>query len=278
MNGRLRDEYDVDDLNERLSGTAFAGHLHYLPSIDSTNRLAMQEAAEGAPAGSVYVAGQQTMGRGRGRHIWHSAPGEGLYASVLLRPHLAPADSLWFSLAAGLAVRQAVLNVTSLAADIRWPNDLLLGRRKFCGILAELNAEVTRVRHLVIGIGINVHQEHFPEDVAPTATSLRLETGRAWPRQDLLLALLQSLHREATGLGQDPSIAAADLLHRLEQASTWIRGKRVQVGEEEGYTGTTAGLDECGFLLVESAGRLRTVLSGSVREAEAKIPETGAGQ
>ena len=167
----------------------------------------MSEGEAGAPDGSVYFADEQTAGRGRGAHEWSSPPGSGLYVSVLLRPALAPADVLWLSLAAGLAVRSAVQQVTSLECDLRWPNDLLFGSRKFCGILTELNAEVTRVRHLVIGIGINVHQPQFPEELRDVATSLHIETGRDWPRQELLTALLHSLEGEMSALMASPAEA-----------------------------------------------------------------------
>lgn len=260
--------FDLRSLSAALAGTPFAGNLRYFPSISSTNTLAMREADEGAPEGMVYLADEQTAGRGRGGRGWESPPGSGLYVSVLLRPRMAPADILWLSLAAGLAVHEAIRQVTSLAADIRWPNDLLFGRRKFCGILTELNAEVTRVRHCVVGIGINVHQESLPAGIASLATSLRMETGRSWPRQDLLLALLQSLHREATALNVDTAAAASSILGRLASVSSWIRGKRVRVDEAGGYSGVTAGLDERGFLRVRTPGGLRTVLSGSVREAK----------
>ena len=182
----------------------------------------MREADEGAPEGMVYVADEQTAGRGRGAHGWHSARGAGLYVSILLRPQVAPADILWLSLAAGLAVRDAVHQVTSLQADIRWPNDLLFGKKKFCGILTELNAEVARVRHAVVGIGINVHQESFPGELSLIASSLHTETGRSWARQDLLVALLQSLYREAQALSTDTTGAASNILSRLEGASTSI--------------------------------------------------------
>jgi BirA family biotin operon repressor/biotin-[acetyl-CoA-carboxylase] ligase len=228
----------------------------------------MAQAEAGAPSGSAYFADQQTAGRGRGAHEWSSPPASGLYVSVLLRPALAPADVLWLSLAAGLAVRQAVKQVTSIQCDLRWPNDLLFGKKKFCGILTELNAEVTRVRHLVIGIGINVHQPQFPADLRDLATSLHIETGRDWPRQDLLIALLQSLHREVSALTAPGNLsrATADILFRLERASTWIRGKQVYVEEAEGYSGITHGLDARGFLQVRTAAGLRTVFSGGVRE------------
>ena len=266
MNSTAGDSYDLEALDAALASTPFAGKVRYFRSIHSTNLLAMQQAEEGAPEGTVYLADEQTAGRGRGGHTWHSAPGSGLYVSVLLRPRMAPADILWLSLAAGLAAREAVQRVTSLEADIRWPNDLLFGKKKFGGILTELNAEVTRVRHAVVGIGINVHQESFPAELAAGATSLAIETGRAWPRQDLLLALLQSLHQQAVALDADTSGAASNILRRLESASSWIRGKHVHVEEAEGYSGVTAGLDARGFLRVRTPDALRTVLSGSVRE------------
>jgi BirA family transcriptional regulator, biotin operon repressor / biotin---[acetyl-CoA-carboxylase] ligase len=169
-------------------------------------------------------------------------------------------------------VREAIQQVTSLACDLRWPNDLLFGRKKFCGILTELHAEVTRVRHLVIGIGINVLQPHFPEELREIATSLHIETGRDWPRQELLLTLLQSLEREVTALTTGVSITPAteSILTRLEQASTWIRGKQVYVEELDGYAGVTEGLDARGFLQIRTAEGLRTVFSGGVREQKSR--------
>jgi BirA family biotin operon repressor/biotin-[acetyl-CoA-carboxylase] ligase len=266
--------YHLEALDSALAPTPFAGKVRYFPAIHSTNDLAMREAEQGASEGMVYLADEQTAGRGRGGHAWHSAAGSGLYVSVLLRPRMAPADILWLSLGAGLAVREAVRQVTSLEADIRWPNDLLLGHRgsqkKFCGILTELNAEVTRVRHAVVGIGINVLEESFPAELAGAATSLRLETGRDWPRQELLVALLQSLLQEARALDADTAGASLSILDRLGSASSWIRGKHVQVDEAGGYSGVTAGLDARGFLRVRTPGGLRTVFSGGVRELPAE--------
>jgi BirA family biotin operon repressor/biotin-[acetyl-CoA-carboxylase] ligase len=261
------DPFDLPALESALAATPF--RIRHFPAIHSTNTLAMQEAGEGAAHGTVYVADEQAAGRGRGDHAWHSAPGSGLYVSILLHPQLAPADVLWLSLAAGLAVHDAVWQVTALEADIRWPNDLLFGRRKFGGILTELNAEVTRVRHAVVGIGVNVHQEQFPDELAPIATSLAIESGRHWPRQDLLLALLHFLDREMRALSASRRIdaAAESILERLGAHSSWVRGKRVTVEEEGGYSGVTDGLDARGFLRVRTAEGVRTVYSGGVREA-----------
>ncbi|MGC2163899.1 MAG: biotin--[acetyl-CoA-carboxylase] ligase [Silvibacterium sp.] len=272
----IEDGFDLAALNVALLETTGRGRfhdkLHFFPSIHSTNTHAMAEAEAGAPDGSVYFADEQTAGRGRSAHEWSSPPGSGLYVSVLLRPVLAPADVLWLSLAAGLAVRQAVQQITALECDLRWPNDLLFGSRKFCGILTELNAEVTRVRHLVIGIGINVHQPQFPAELRDVATSLHIETGRDWPRQELLLALLQSLHREVAALTTPGNLhaATASILSRLERASTWIHGKKVYVEELEGYAGVTEGLDARGFLQIRTPAGLRTVFSGGVREQKSK--------
>jgi BirA family biotin operon repressor/biotin-[acetyl-CoA-carboxylase] ligase len=268
----MADTLDLDALQAALQGTIFSGKIHIFPSINSTNTLAMQEAAKGAPHGSVYIAEEQTAGKGRGDHAWHSEPSAGLYISILLRPQMTPADGLWLSLATGLAVQKAIENVTGLIADIRWPNDLLFGSRKVGGILTEMNAEATRVRYAVIGIGINVNHRQFPPELRELATSLRLETDRVPLRHDLLLAILETLIHEVDPLMQPGSFAhaCAGILNRIEQKSSWIRGKQVFVEEAEGYTGVTAGLDGNGFLRVQTANGVRTVLSGGVRDRSAK--------
>jgi BirA family biotin operon repressor/biotin-[acetyl-CoA-carboxylase] ligase len=266
------DTLDSDALDAAVEGTMFSGKLHIFSSIGSTNTLAMQQAAKGAPHGSVYVAEEQTAGKGRGDHAWHSEPYAGLYVSILLRPQIAAADGLWLSLATGLAVQQAIENVTALVADIRWPNDLLFGGRKAGGILLEMNAEATRARYAVIGVGINVNHRQFPPELRDLATSLRLETDRVPLRQDLLVAILQCLVCEMDPLMKPDSFAnaRAGILARMQQKSSWIRGKQVFVDEAGGYTGVTAGLDEHGFLLVQTANGVRKVLSGGVRDRSAK--------
>jgi BirA family transcriptional regulator, biotin operon repressor / biotin---[acetyl-CoA-carboxylase] ligase len=252
-----------------VHGTVFASDIRHYFRIGSTNIEAMQAAAAGAPDGSVFLAEEQTAGRGRGGHTWESAPSTGIYCSAILRPALSPADVLVISLAAGLAVADAVENVTGLKPDLRWPNDLLIGDRKVCGILTELNAEVTRVRYVVVGIGMNVNQHAFPADLEKLATSLSLETGRTHSRVELTAALLKSLDREYRALRTNVSSARADILRRFELHSSYVRGKQVWVEEDGGYDGTTVGLDDRGFLLVQTANGMRTVLSGGVRPRQA---------
>ena len=232
----------------------------------------MQEGPKGAPHGSVYIAEEQTAGRGRGDHAWHSEPYTGIYVSILLRPQMAAAEGLWLSLATGLAVQRVIENVTKLVTDIRWPNDLLFKGRKVGGILVEMNAEASRIRYAVIGIGINVNQGRFPVALSSQATSLRIETDRQIAREDLLVEMLRCLRDEIDALIQPEGFATAcaEILRRLETKSTWIRGKQVFVDEAGGYTGVTAGLDEKGFLRVQTDDGVRRVLSGGVRERLAK--------
>jgi BirA family biotin operon repressor/biotin-[acetyl-CoA-carboxylase] ligase len=237
----------------------------------------MQAAQAGEPEGTVFFAEEQTAGRGRSGHDWHSARSTGLYVSIILHPPLGPADVLLLSLMTGLATATAVEQVTGLKPDLRWPNDLLLARtvytdtggcgtleRKFCGILTEINAEISRVRYAVVGIGINVNQESFPRSLADIATSLRLETDREWSRVQLAAALLKSFDREYRQIAE-PDLRES-LFRRFEQASSFARGRRVHVDENGGYTGTTQGLDLRGFLQVRTDdGDLKTVISGGVR-------------
>src|SRR5437868_10935024 len=192
-----------------VRGTIFARHIQHYFSLPSTNVLAMQLAGEGQAEGTVIFAEEQTSGRGRGGHSWHSEKSSGIYCSVILRPQLAPADLLALSLAAGLAVQSAVRDSTGMKCDLRWPNDVLIGEKKFCGILIEVNAEVQRVKHAVVGVGINVNQRKFPVSLQGLATSLQLETGNEAPRVPLAAALLKSLDREYRSLS-----APAEILRR----------------------------------------------------------------
>ncbi len=254
-----------DILDPLLRGTMFAGRLHHFFRVGSTNVVGMAAAAQGESEGAVFLAEEQTAGRGRGGHTWESQASAGVYASIVLRPPLPPADALLLSLLPGLAVSDAIENVTSIRPDLRWPNDVLMDERKFCGILTELNAEVSRVRYAVVGIGINVNQESFPADLQSIATSLRLETGREWSRVDVAAALLKSLDREYRALLDDPRRAREAIHKRFEERSSYARRREVHVDEDGGYDGITEGLDERGFLRVRTEQGLRTVLSGGVR-------------
>jgi BirA family transcriptional regulator, biotin operon repressor / biotin---[acetyl-CoA-carboxylase] ligase len=296
---RLAGEADLalpEVLEPKIAETIFAGGVRHFISIGSTNAAAMQAGAErwaesleegttgsqvphsnirglnGAPGvrGEVWLAEEQTAGKGRAGHGWESRPRDGIYLSALLRPKLAPAEVIVFSLAAGLAVVEAVHEVTGLWSDLRWPNDVMVGERKFCGILTELNAEVTRVRYVVVGMGLNVNNAEFPAELEAIATSLCRETGRRVSRVELVAALLRALDREqaalAGGAAGTREAARQQVLRRFERHSSYCCGAAVTVEEDGGYQGVTCGLDERGFLRVETADGMRTVLSGGVRK------------
>ncbi len=222
----------------------------------------------------MWVADEQTAGRGRSGHGWHSTAGDGLYVSVLIRPKIALVDALWLSLATGLAAQAAIAAVTGLKPDIRWPNDLLINEKKCGGILVETSttashsASPAMLRYAIIGVGINVNHQHFAPELEALATSLRRESGKNWPRESLLIELLRALEQQVSLLEEElrEEGTAPTLLERFAAASSWVRGKRVRVDEAGGYTGVTTGLDTRGFLRVAGDdGVLHTVISGGVR-------------
>ena len=273
-----RDRLSLERIGPLVRNTIFAGHIHCVQQAESTNTLALEAAArssehsESPLEGAVFLAEEQTAGRGRGGHSWHSEPGTGIYCSFLLRPPMSPADALWLSLIAGVAVQEAVREITGLQADIRWPNDLLIKDKKFSGILTELSTEAGRVRHAIVGIGINVNQQEFPDDLRHLATSLQLETGREWSRVELTAALLKSLDREYRALlravsspVRTPALRFEPILKRVEARSSYAYGKEVHVEEDGGFSGVTDGLDAQGFLRVRTKYGVRMVVSGSVR-------------
>jgi BirA family transcriptional regulator, biotin operon repressor / biotin---[acetyl-CoA-carboxylase] ligase len=266
--------YDLARLDRELAGTLFAGKIHFSAVTSSTNLDALIAARDGAAHGSVYLADAQTAGRGREGHTWHSAAGEGLYASILLRLALPAARVQLLPLAAGLAAAQAIHAVSGLVVDLRWPNDLLIGPAKAGGILVEARSDSREQPHaavpraVVVGIGINVHQRDFPSRLATPAASLDLAAGRRVSRQSLLVALLQALERESGVLAADD--AAAQIPARVEAASTWVLGRKVEVHGPQACTGVTAGLDQHGFLRVETAAGLVTVQTGGIRAASAQ--------
>jgi BirA family biotin operon repressor/biotin-[acetyl-CoA-carboxylase] ligase len=258
--------YDLAALEAAVAGSLFAGKLHFAPVTGSTNTDALQAARSGAPHGSVYFTDEQQAGRGRGDHAWHSAAGEGLYVSVLLRLALPAARLALLPLAAGLAAAEAIHAASGLTVDLRWPNDLLIAERKTGGILVESKIEDGMAAFVVVGIGINVHQRRFDSALATPATSLDLETGRTLSRQWLLAALLKSLEREALALLNGE--AAKTLPARVADRSTWMSGRQVVVHGPQACKGMTAGLDQNGFLRVRTLSGLVTVQTGGIRAAE----------
>jgi len=238
-------------------------------SLPSTNTEAARLAQQQAPEGLTVVAGEQTAGRGRLERRWVSPAGAGLYVSIILRPQ--SAHALWsvIPLMAALAVHDALAEACMLKVDIKWPNDILVGERKLCGILAE-TLETSAGRAVILGIGINLKTEAFPAELRKVATSIEDATGTAPDSESVLQPLLLALARRYAVL--QTVGGAAEIIRDWTKHSTYAQDKRVSVtsGDEE-FSGITRGLESDGALRVETdAGQIKVVHAGdvaSIREA-----------
>ena len=241
-------------------GTQWAGReIVYFKEIDSTNRYAKKLAAEGAAHGTMVLADTQTAGRGRRGHSWISPAGSSISMTLILRPDVPPAQVAKISLLTALATANAIRRVTGLDARIKWPNDIVAGGRKVCGMLMEMDATPEKVASVVAGVGINVHHTQFPEEIAHSASSLDLLAGRRISRSVIVRAFLQEYER-VWALGDEAMMRA----YRERSATI---GQRVQViGLNGTYTGTAEGVTDSGSLLVraDEDGGVREVLAADV--------------
>jgi BirA family biotin operon repressor/biotin-[acetyl-CoA-carboxylase] ligase len=224
--------------------------------------VASKLAHEGAAHGVVIVADEQTAGRGRRGTTWVSPPGAGLYFSFIARPGRATegaASTLpLLTLAAGVGVRDGIKIATGLAADLKWPNDVIVDRRKLAGILAEGVAIGSPDQAVVIGVGVNVQPAAYPPEIAARATSLEGELGKAVERDTVLTEILIALGDRLATLERRPG----DILQAWRAASPNAIGTRV---EWDGKHGTTAGIDDGGALLVKTAAGVERIIAGELR-------------
>jgi BirA family biotin operon repressor/biotin-[acetyl-CoA-carboxylase] ligase len=254
-------------LSHRLYGTPFARRIHHFFKIDSTNTVAMRMAERGEPHGALVLAEEQTGGRGRAGRSWVSEKSTGIYCTILLRSPIPPAHAPLLTLVAGLAARDAAAEDLDSVPDIRWPNDLLVGGKKFGGILTEMHAEPDRIHYAVVGIGLNVNQSKMPAEIDEIATSLKIETKKSHSRLELLIRMLHHFNRY---YDQFIVNGAQPILRRFAEVSSYFRGKRVRITTHtETFTGTTAGLEPSGVLRVARDDGKGTdlILSGDVTEA-----------
>jgi len=234
-------------------------------SLPSTNLEAAQRAIEGAAEGLCVVASEQTAGRGRLQRQWISPKGSGLYFSIVLRPRIHQSSWPLITLAAALAVHDALLETYLLKTDIKWPNDILSNNRKLCGILAE-TVDTTEGRALVLGIGVNLTSSAFPPEVHQIATSVELETGKVPNLEIILRNLMIALQRRYEML--QSVCGAEEILREWSVRSSYASGKRIRVANgQEVLEGTTRGLESDGALRVETdEGEIRIVRAGDVTE------------
>lgn len=236
--------------------------LHRFDSLTSTNDLARELAARGAEEGTSVVARRQTSGRGRQGRVWSSPEGSGLYISVILRPTISPLRASVIALAAAVAVAETLALDYGLDSDIKWPNDVLARGRKICGILVESAIERDTLQYAVLGIGVNLLQEEFPEEIRHSATSLLIEIGLRVAPEDFLKPLLERLdgwYRACEGRPRE-------IIARWEELSSYGCGRRVRIlSGGESIEATTRGLTPDGALLIElEDGRMREIVSGEI--------------
>ena len=261
---RLYPEEILPDLKTRW----LARDLRYFDETDSTNRVALDLAREGAAHGTTVVADAQTAGRGRLGRSFFSPPGTNLYTSIVLRPQVTTVEAPAWILASAVAVAETVASFVSDpgSVEIKWPNDVLLGGRKTSGILMELGAEATRVAYLVLGIGVNLNVDpsDFPEEFRTTATSLREHCGRPVERVPFARRLYENL--EAT-LDTCQREGFSGVLPRFQSLFHMV-GRTIRVRDLDGGTraGTVAGIDRDGALLLDIApdGPRERVVAGDV--------------
>lgn len=253
------------EIIEGLITQQFGREFFFQAEVDSTNRWAKRLAAEGAAEGTLVLAEAQTQGRGRLGRSWASAPGKGLWFSVILRPKINSAELAGMTILTAVSMAKAIKGVTGIQALIKWPNDLVFNGRKMAGILAEVNGEADMVNYLIIGLGLNVnHMEtDFPEELRELAISLRMIKGSELPRRPILQEFLRIFEENYHALSDN---GLADIIGYAKLHSATL-GKTVRINQ--GYNRTLIGeaidLDYDGSLWIkEPSGEMVHVYAGEI--------------
>jgi BirA family biotin operon repressor/biotin-[acetyl-CoA-carboxylase] ligase len=259
------DALHADDLIARLGKTRVIGRdIRVFEETTSTNDVIEKLARDNVKEGVVVFAESQTKGRGRLGRKWISPARKGLWFSILLRPELRPQEATQLTVASGTALRRAIEASTGVKAKIKWPNDILIQGKKVAGILTELSAEVDRVKHIILGIGVDVNltAAEFPVELRKIATSLRIEAGKNITRADLAVTILQELDHEYARVCAGDFQGIADEWE--EHCGTIGQPVTIQVGERRIH-GRAESLDDDGALLVRTEhGHLERITGGDV--------------
>ena len=251
------------ELESRID-TAWAGRpVHFFETIDSTNLRAKLEAEAGAKQGTLIVADEQTAGRGRRGRDWESPAGKNVYFTLLLRPEMDPGRASMLTLVMALAVAEGIQKTCRLDPQIKWPNDIVLEGKKICGMLTEMSLERDYIHYVVVGVGINVGLQCFPESIRATAACLQEFTGEPVNRATLIAEIMKSFEPL-----YDRFLQTYDMreIRQLYEDKLVNRNRQVRVLDPKGeYTGTARGINDRGELLVElTDGRTETVYAGEV--------------
>lgn len=230
---------------------------------DSTNIQARKQAEAGAPHGTLVVAERQDGGKGRRGRGWESPSGVGIWMSILLRPQISSLSASMLTLVMALAAEKGIREAAGLKSQIKWPNDLVLNKKKICGILTEMSTELTEIQHVVIGIGINVNQTEFPPEIATAATSLYLESGRRFQRSRIIAKIMKAFEEY-----YEVFVKTEDMSGLMEEYNKKLvnLGNQVCVLDPSGeFRGISEGINKSGGLIVCLPDGTRTeVISGEV--------------
>ncbi|MBO5373527.1 MAG: biotin--[acetyl-CoA-carboxylase] ligase [Lachnospiraceae bacterium] len=236
--------------------------MHYFDVTDSTNMQARRLAEEGSLHGTLVVAGSQQAGKGRSGRTWDSKPDNGIFMTLLLRPKIAPQNASMLTLVAALAVSKAIRKMTGLLVQIKWPNDIVYNGKKICGILTEMSAEVAHIHYVIVGIGINVTNTEFSEEISAVATSLFLESGKKTDRSELIAEVCAFFEQEYAVFCEKE-----DMSTLLKEYNAYLvnRHKQVRILDpKEPFEGKALGINARGELLVDVCGEEKKVSSGEV--------------
>ena len=240
-----------------------AKEVLYFDTIDSTNTKAQELAEKGYPSGTLVVADKQESGKGRRGRSWVSPSGTGIFMTLMIKPDINPNNASMLTLVAALAVAKAITSVTGEKALIKWPNDIVVNGKKVCGILTEMNAQFDYINHIVVGIGINVHNESFPEEISQMASSLMIEAGGKRFHRAQIIAETMSYFEQY----YDIFLKTQDLSALVREYDELLvnRNKSVRVLDpKEPFDGKAMGITPKGELIVDTWESRKLVSSGEV--------------
>ncbi len=255
--------YGESELRSRIHTVWAGAELHFYRVTGSTNLLAKQAGEENGPHGALFVADEQTAGRGRRGRSWQSPPGANIYFTILLRPDFSPDQASMLTLVMAHSVASAIRRLTGMGPCIKWPNDVLLEGKKVCGILTEMSVEREYIHYVVCGVGINVVPQDFPEGIREHATTVEAVYGQPVSKGVLLQYVMEAFERD-----YDAFVAAGDLTPLLDSYNGMLvnRGRGVRVLDPKGeWEGIARGINASGELLVENTeGEVQAVYAGEV--------------
>lgn len=240
-----------------------AKEVLYFDTIDSTNTKAQELAEKGYQSGTLVVADKQESGKGRRGRSWVSPSGTGIFMTLMIKPDINPNNASMLTLVAALAVAKAITSVTGEEALIKWPNDIVVNGKKVCGILTEMNAQFDYINHIVVGIGINVHNESFPEEISQMASSLMIEAGGKRFHRAQIIAETMSYFEQY----YDTFLKTQDLSALVGEYDKLLvnRNKSVRVLDpKEPFDGKAMGITPKGELIVDTWESRKLVSSGEV--------------